>query len=301
MAAGNFNFLFHLWQAYENEDYPSPRDAFIINELKPYLRDGDVLNIVTGNGIEPGSDLGRARHDVKNPPYRFVDMKIVNERLARFGEALSGINIRYSVLTAGMDHLRLVIDCLSPAGRKQLDTVFYAYEPNFLLEFDFHGEASVRHLREAASLIRGAGFKAGAAPPTGCDLKETGFTNWNYGRFAQELDRMVLQTQASLAVDCRNRDLNLSNWKNYALNTMLKQFSDYPGSCCVFPQVTMGAAVGDEVPAASRSGYASDLLYCKSAVNALYESGFPGVSLWYNLDANANVLETVRKMRTTFL
>lgn len=291
--------MFHLWQAYETDPSPYARDSFIINHVKPYLRDGDVLNIVTGNGIEPGSDLGAAGYEVINPPFRYVDMKIVNERLARLKEALPDVNVHYTVLTAGIDHLHQVIDGLSEEGRKQLDCIFYAYEPNFLLEFNYDGEASVNRIREAAGIIRRAGFRTGAAPPTGLDLKETGFKNWNYGRFAQELDRMVLQTQASLAVDCRNGDLGIPNWTERALNPLLAQIRGYPGKCVIYPQVTMGAFGGDGVPAAAKIGYASDFQYCREALNSLYRAGLPGVSLWYNIDANNNVLELIKTFRST--
>jgi hypothetical protein len=83
----NFNFVFNLYQGGDR------MDDFIVQRVKPYLRDGDVLNIVTGNGISPGADLSKANHTVNLNHTRDVNMDEVNTRLARFRRDLPGIKI----------------------------------------------------------------------------------------------------------------------------------------------------------------------------------------------------------------
>jgi hypothetical protein len=76
----------------------------------------------------------------------------------------------------------------------------------------------VRHIRAAAALIRAAGLKAGAGP-SGRGLHTPDlFVNWNYGRFGQELDELIIQTQTHLVPDSLNKNLNIPNYRSVALD-----------------------------------------------------------------------------------
>jgi hypothetical protein len=51
MKKHDFNFLFYLHQVSDGDSYPGVMDTFIIEWVKPYLRDGDVLSVITGGMV----------------------------------------------------------------------------------------------------------------------------------------------------------------------------------------------------------------------------------------------------------
>jgi hypothetical protein len=272
-------------------------DTFIIERVKPYLRDGDVLSVITGNGIEPGTDLRGANHSMPNAVYRRVDMKIVNERLAGFRDALRGINIRYVVYTAGFDHIQEVIAGLSAESRSQVYGIDSAYEPYYMKEFCFDGIESMEYIEKISTRIHEAGFKAGISVTGSALWEKDEFSNFNYARFALNLDQMTVQTQGALAIDSRSGARGIACFRDRALKVLQKQNRDFPGlrnEIRVFPQITVGRETGDGPKQYSN---AAPLSYCKKAVEAARACGFPGLSLFYGKDSQENMLKVVQAVR----
>ena len=285
----NFNFVFNLYQGGDR------MDSFIIDSVKPYLRDGDILVVVSGNGIEDGADLSKAAHNVTNANYRTVNVAEVNTRLATLKAALADIDIHYVVYTAGIGHIQEILAGLNEASKAQLAGITSGYEPNYLLEFTYNGQ-DFKYIQDAAKLIRDAGYEAGLGP-SGRGLSSNQFIGWNYGQFAQRLDEMIVQTQSHLAKDARDRNLNVTNYKNVALNPLLSQMSQFPGNCRVYPQVTIGLGIEENTAEESNTNAAA-LAYCIQGVKAIYAAGFPGASLWFGYNAMDNMLELVKTIRT---
>jgi hypothetical protein len=294
-----FNFVFNLYQG------SNTQDNFIIG-MKPYLRDNDILVIVSGNGIDTGGlpaaqrpaniPLGStwlsvtAKHNASNPNYRAVDTAEVNTRLAKHKAAFSGINIHYVVYTAGIGHLDEIISGLSAASLDQVDCIFSGYEPNYLLEFSYNG-LDTSYIDQAAALIKGQGKLAGLAP-SGRGFNSPQFLNWDYGIFAQKLDEMIVQTQTYLADDSRKGNLDIPNYRNAALSRLRPQLAKAP-ACKVYPQITISTQVYKHPDETTGNRNEAALIYCVKGIQAIRDAGFPGASLWFS-----NETESLNNMRT---
>lgn len=282
----DFKFLFNLYQG------GNQMDDFMIFKVRPYLRDGDVINIVTGNGVSENAIM--LEQNARNSPHRNVDMNEVNQRLNKLRKTFSGICLKYTIYTAGLNHIKEVAGGLTPENKTALTGIFYGYEPNYLSEFQYDIKKSVEHVRDAAHLIREAGFLAGSAP-TGRGLSEsTEFTGWNYRLFADQTDMLIVQTQTFLKTDYINNDMKLPKFKSVIALLKQELAEGHQSSCIVYPQVTTS-------PSRERNnGNGAPAQYCVAAVRVILDGGFKGASLWFgdSVVAMDSMLAIVKAFRS---
>ena len=293
-AEDNFNLVFNLYQGSSG----SKMADHLILQVKPYLRDNDSITVFTGNGFDDESEKDTALTP-PGPTNTFSIQKVntseVNSRLALLKTGLATIDIHYVVYTAGIEHIRQVIDGLNSASKAQLSGIAYGYEPYYLYEFEFDFNKTLTHITDASLLIRQEGFLAGSGP-AGRFLRDNELKNykWNYGEIAQLLDETIIQTQTILRQDFQAGNLDLPEYRRI-LKRLKDQLEQYPNTCKVYPQITINdgqAATGGNVNAAP-------LEYCIEAIKVIKEFGFPGASIWYGGTeaVMANMLNLVKAAR----
>ena len=287
----DFNLVFNLHQGGE------AMDDYITGVIKPYLREGDVLVLVTGNGVPPGDgDKVLEPFSRKEINYRAVDMDEINRRLAGLKEKLKGIEVKVDLYTAGHAHLKEVIAGLDPAHKDFIFGIHYGYEPSYLPEFRHDADLSVELMKEAARLIRDAGFKACAAPSGRGLSDDNRFSTWNYGRFAQVFDEMIVQTQSRLRSDAIAEDLNIPSYKLAASKLYHQIKREYPSLCRVYPQITISdSAKAGGVNKVNTN--AAPVQYALEGFKFLKALGFPGASFWYSTGSQPQMLAIVKYFR----
>jgi len=143
-----------------------------LEQLRPFLRRGDLVMLVSGNVDRP------------------LDLAWVDESLAlleRYPEQT------VLVATAGHAHLERLA-----SARPGAAGLVYIYEPGFgnVPEFSWEADATVRNLVRAAEIVRAQGLRV-AFKPTGRPLFQAYLFKhgWNYGAFAERVDALFVQTQ----------------------------------------------------------------------------------------------------------
>ena len=293
----DFRFVFNIHQG-----NAGPQIDWMIENLGPYLRDGDVILQVSGNGIAHSHrpDWSGAWHPVTeaNVNERTLDMTEVETSLERLRNAFPDINIHYLVYTNGYDNIETVISELSPQARAQIAGITSGYEPFYLLEFSFDFIRAREYYTHISSMIKGAGFSnVGTAVTGGALNPSNSYIGYNYAALTEQVDEMIIQTQTYLVADSTNRDLDINNYMRIVINPLVQQFGQNINRIPVYPQVTVGTARGDEADGGASGSNAASLLYCIQAVKAMRDAGFAGASLWWTNPSLDNCLEIVRTMR----
>ncbi len=142
-----------------------------LERLRPFLRRGDLVMLVSGNVERP------------------LDLDWIGESLA----FLEGYRQPVLVATAGHAHLERLA-----SARPRAAGLVYIYEPGFgnVPEFSWEADATIRNLQRAAEIVRAQGLGV-AFKPTGRPLFQAYLFKhgWDYGAFAERVDALFVQTQ----------------------------------------------------------------------------------------------------------
>jgi len=248
--------------------FDTDMDSAIIDDLSPYLQDGDIICVVHGNASNP------------------VDLEVLNARLDTLqgAEELSSLNLVWVVLCAGHSKLTTIAEGLSTSKASYL---FYDYEPRWP-DWDEDFSTTLSNMGTAASICHTNSFDAGTAP-TGRPLFDNDYIQeeWDYGDIANEMDIMLVQLQSRLRYDYEKGYLDIPYYKFY-LDKLMAELVGASFTIEVFPQLTM-------LSTGNPNG--APLQYCINAKEPIRLQGFPGMSIWWASDATndvASLLDTFR-------
>jgi len=248
--------------------YSEEMDSQIIEHFSSYLQDGDIICVVHGNNGHP------------------VELDVLNARLDTLQNApqLSALDLVWVVLCAGHSKVEQIARGLSPG---KASYIFYDYEDGYEPEFSEDFPMTIYSMEHAAQLARSNGFGAASAP-TGRGLFDYKYIrkHWNYGQIANTMDMMLVQLQRALKGDYRNGDLNLTEYKWY-LRKLMRQWVGAGSTIEIYPQLTVGG----------KSPNAVTVQYGVLGREAAYNEGFPGVSIWYDPENWAWVVEVLASFR----
>lgn len=212
-------------------------------DFRPYIRSGDIFLIVSGNFGGPLNLpwVGRTAHVLK---------RVYPQATMMIG-------------TGGLSNVSMAAETLGAP----IEGVTYIYEPNLPYgpEFSWNFDTTLHNFEQAASVIRAHGFIA-VAKPTGRpamqrDLRQY---NWDYGRLAQSVDRLFVQTQTY----CKGGPRLFSQ----AFNKIRQQLSMSGNSRHWVPEIS--------VDPASPNGVAAGNAVSCLAGNSV--KGLTGVLMWWS-------------------
>jgi len=250
--------------------FSTDMDSAIIDDLSPYLQDGDIICVVHGNASNP------------------VDMDELNSRLDTLqgSEELSSLDLVWVVLCAGHSKLTTIAESLSTDKASYL---FYDYEPGWP-DWNANFSTTLSNMETAASICHTNGFDAGTAP-TGRPLFDNNYIQeeWDYGDIASEMDIMLVQLQSRLRYDYEKGYLDIPYYK-FCLdsNKLMRQLVEASFTIEVFPQLTV-------LSEGNPNG--APLQYCINAVEPIRLKGFPGMSIWWASDATEDVVDLLDSFR----
>ncbi len=141
--------------------------------LRPYLRSGDEVDLVSGN------------HD------RPLSVPILNRWTTQLGSILPS-GVRFAAHTSGLDKVAAIAENAVPA----LSSILLDYEPNWDPAFAWEFGATLTHFDRFMAICRAKGRRA-VAYPTGRALLEPPLQRWgwDYGEIRRHVDAVYPQTQ----------------------------------------------------------------------------------------------------------
>ena len=180
-----------------------------LTTLKPHLRAKDRFMLVSGNtdGEIDVAWLNEAALELRSV-YQTAPIYAATSGLKNIGAAAQGVS---NLFTA----------------------VVYIYEPNFpnQPEFSWDFETTLSRFDDVGKQVRKNGFRA-VGKPTGRPILQSNLQsyNWNYGRLAESVDELFVQTQTY----CKDGPSAFAS----ALDTLSEQFQGHAKTSWV-PQVTI--------------------------------------------------------------
>jgi len=248
-------------------------DEGLVNHIYPYLRNGDIITIVQGNG----NDMSATGEIDK-----------LNQRTSYLQSMMSDKNLLWTCLCAGITNMEIIAQNISPS---KISCIFYDYESNKASEPEFTTSFadSIFNIQTAQTSARNYGFLSGTAP-TARGLFDYGYKeeNWNYGEIAIEVDMMIAQLQSRLKDDYNRQDMGLTAYRFYAVKLM-HQLVGAGTTASVFPQVTV---LSQENP------NGAPVEYCIEGIRVLMEQGFPGTSIWFSPSSVSLVVDVLKQFRS---
>ena len=216
-----------------------------LTTLKPHLRSNDRFMLVSGNteGEVDVSWLNRAA----------LELRGVYPATPIYA-ATSGLK---NIAVAAREVATLV------------EALVYIYEPNFpnQPEFSWDFQTTLTRFDEAGAHIQKNGFRA-VGKPTGRPLLQMSLQAyaWDYGRLAETVDEMFIQTQTY----CKESPLVFAS----ALDALKAQYGGRAGTLPWIPQVTIdpGAPNGTTVTQA------------RLCLEEARQRGLSGAMLWWSPD-----------------
>ena len=213
-----------------------------LTTLRPHLRGKDRFMLVSGNtdGV--------------------IDVAWLNQAALELRRVYPAAPI-YAA-TSGLENIEAAAQGVSAS----VTAIVYIYEPNFpnQPEFSWDFETTLTLFGEAEARIRTGGFRA-IGKPTGRPILQSNLQSytWNYGRLAENVDELFIQTQTY----CKDSPSAFAE----ALDTLGKQFRGHAKTSWV-PQVTIdpGAPNGTTVAQA------------RACLKAAKQRGRSGVVLWWS-------------------
>ena len=212
-----------------------------LTTFKPHLRAKDRFMLVSGN--TDGE----------------IDVAWLNEAALELRTVYPASPI-YAA-TSGLGNVETAARGVSPL----VAAIVYIYEPNFpnQPEFDWDFETTLSRFDAADAQIREGGFQA-VGKPTGRPILQSNLQSytWNYGRLAESVDELFVQTQTY----CKDGPPAFAS----ALDTLSEQFQGHATPWV--PQVTIdpGAPNGTTVAQA------------RACLEEAKQRGLSGAVLWWS-------------------
>ncbi len=165
--------------------------------------------------------------------------------------------------TSGLDNVAVA----AREAATLIEAIVYIYEPNFpnQPEFSWDFETTLTHFGEAGALIQKNGFRA-IGKPTGRPLLQVDLQSyaWDYGRLAETVDELFIQTQTY----CKESPRVFAS----ALDALNEQYRGRAGQRPWIPQVTVD-------PAAPNG---TTVVQARACLEEAKQRGRSGAVLWWS-------------------